>query len=719
MKTFSLRSFFLLLALVLSGTVHAANYTKIIIPASSHPAVLSAARLLAQKLSLPDSAIQTVPQPTLPTAGEIVLMPTPVVLPGGVQSQIQRDGYVIYFANGGAVICGARPRSLLYAAGDLPLWQNYASGTWVRNPDFSTRTAPFYGHKSVADYVATMGVNIIIGPSGGGGNLVTFKDTLPDVYAQLSSDDRAALDQRSQDAEHRAAEFAQECHDADVEFYPFLYGNNLQLWSSVLYDAAIKAYPSARGTSVPHSWELGTLCPSDPLTWKVIGAYVKEFVQKSHGDGLYATFWDHYGLYCEDSRCLNDGMNQFSNELYACVKQYHDSLAPLGKKLIVRTWASGVPHWLNDQWVHAPGYGGFTGEGSVVWGRVIRELPSDILLQTKVYNSDCQPDAPFSPLLGQERPHTEIAEYQITGQTTGRFYFPASTVNHTDWTIKKSLELLGHDGGVSIFPGGTDQSDYSEFNDILNSINLYAWRQLSWDVNANLDQIWADWATPIYGATAAPHVIKALQLSEDVVNHLFSTLGMGSGTESGIPHTIQQREVLLKYTNRYYQPDYASFLLPTKDNIQRVINEKNQCLREIDQMFGELELAKPDLTPAQASELSTRFGWLREFAIVNSDLEESLWRYRYLRYASSMLTTDSGQMKYLSQSYDNVRQHAKLMFQFDPSQKFSCYSVPMGDLERSPSLGSPVSLMNELYHSSLDLVEGQTGPDYLPQAWLR
>jgi hypothetical protein len=455
------------------------------------------------------------------------------------------------------------------------------------------------------------------------------------------------------------------------------------------------------------------------MTWKVIDAYVKELVEKSHGDGLYAAFWDHYGLYCHDDRCVNDGMDQFSNELYECIRQYHDTLAADGKKLIVRTWASGVPHWLTDRWVHAPGYGGFSGDGTVIWGRVIRELPADITLQTKVYNSDCQPDPPFSPLLGNEKPHTEIAEYQITGQTTGRFYFPASTVTHTDWTIKRSLELVGHDGGVSIFPGGTAQSDYSEFDDILNSINLYAWRQLSWNVNDDVNQIWLDWATPIYGPQAAPHIIRALQLSEDAVNHLFSTLGMGSGTESAIPRTIAQREVLLKYTNRYYLPDYANFLLPTRDNIQRVINEKNQCLADIDEMFRQLDQARPYLTPAQASELNTRFDWLRQFAIVNSNLEESLWRYRYLRYASSMLTTDPEQMRYLAESYDAVQQHGRMMFRFEPGQKFSCYDVPMGELERYPSLGSPFPLMNELYHDSEDFVEGQTGPNYLPKAWLR
>jgi len=294
---------------------------------------------------------------------------------------------------------------------------------------------------------------------------------------------------------------------------------------------------------------------------------------------------------------------------------------------------------------------------------------------------------------------------------SGHFYFPASTVNHTAWTMKRSRDLVGPDGGVSLFPGGTGESDYSLFDDILNSINLYAWRELTWSADADVDQIWRAWATPIYGAKAAPHIIRALQLSEDAVNHLFSTLGLGSGTTSEFAGSIQRREVLLKYTNRYYQPDGQKALAPTLENVQRVMDEKKTCLAQIDEMFHQLELARPDLTPAQVDELTTRFEWLRQFAIVNASLEESLWRYRYLRAQAALLTTDPGQLQYLAQAYDTVEAHQKL--------QFSCYSVRMGDLQREPSLGKPLALMRELYQSSRTLVEASVGPGYLPAAWLR
>jgi hypothetical protein len=718
-----LRLCLLLTLLFLSATARAAGYKAIVIPASCPPAIHSAARILAQKLALPEAAIQSDATPGGPAPDEIVLTvdpatPAQAALLGTTPKQIKHDGYAIIFKNGGALIYGVRPRSLLYAAGDVRLWKNRTTGTYVRDPDFAFRAASYYGNESVADYVATMGVNVIIGNQVGA-NPVTFKDTLPEVYARLSRADQQRLDWQSKRIEQDAAQFAQECHDADVAYYPLLYGNDFRLWSPTLYAAVLKAYPSAQGTPARDSWEKASLCPSDPKTWKVIDAYVKEFVEKMHGDGLYTTFWDHYGLYCQDTRCQNDGLDRFSNELYACVKHYDDVLAPMGKKLVVRTWSSGVPHWNRGEWVHAPGYGGFSGEATNVWGRVIRELPAGIMLQTKVYNSDCQPDPPFSPLLGQAQPHPEIAEYQISGQTTGRFYFPASTVDYTAQTMKRCFDLVGRNGGVAVFPGGTEQSNYSLLKDILNSINLYAWHELSWQVNTRVNQIWSDWAAPIYGPKAAPFIIKALRLSEDVINKAFSPLGFGTDTNSGFPDSIQRRETLLKYTNRYLLPDYAKYLEPTKENIRRVMEQNRECLKEIDEMFRQLDLAKPYLTAAQASELSTRFEWLKQFAIVNCTLNESLWRHRYLRYEASMLTTDPEQMKYLAQDYDVVETHSKLMFQFQAGQKFSCYNVPLGELYRRPSLGNPMPLMRELYQDSENCVESAVGPDYLPKAWRR
>ena len=611
-------------------------YDRIIIPAPAHPAARAAAVIIASKLGLPEGAIQASARPAA-APGALVLE----VATGPDASA--SDGYAVAVANGGATITGERPRSLLYAAGDVHLWSGRASGTITNAPAFALRSALYATRHSVAEFVAEVGCNAVLVNQTGG---VTFEKSLPDVYRQLSPEVQKKLRQEQAQKAARGERLKKECLDADVDLYPMLYGNDMARWSPTLLEASLKAFPSAIGKPATQSWERATLCPSDPATWRIIEAYVGEFARQTPSTGLYATFWDHYGIYCQCERCRASGLCHFDKQLAECVRHYHAALAPLGQRLVVRTWSSGVPHWLGDQWVHAPGYDHFGGAGTSLWSRVFVETPRDILLQTKVYHADCQPDARFSPLLGRAKPHTEIAEWQITGQTTGRFLFPASTVEHTAETMRKSLALVGPSGGVSLYLGGYGQARYDMLDDIANSINVRAWRELSWRPDADLDRIWLDWATPIFGAGAAPHVVRALRRSEDAVNRLFSTLGLGSSTNSDFARTIDRRETLLKYTNRYFLPEGRRALEPTLENVARVIAEKDECLRQIAEMQRDLEQAKPHLKPEQAAELETRVGWLREWAVCAKALDESLWRYRYLRHEAQMLTTDPEQLNF-------------------------------------------------------------------------
>lgn len=692
-------------------------YQRIAFAPGAHPAMRSAAEILARKIGLSPERV-VMERGSLPRRGDIVLTVAPDLLPeqskllGPKAKSLKYDGYIILFRDGGALICGARPRSLLYAAGDWRLWKEVSSGSFVREPSFAIRTGQYDENRSVAEYVAELGVNIIIGKPND--YVVTLEETLPEVYARLDQRERARLAATKAERMRKNLAFAKECHDADVDFYAFLFGSDFARWSPALYEAALRVYPTIKGVAAPASFEKASLCPSDPATWKLIRAYIQDLSAQTGADGLYVTFWDHYGLYCQDERCRRNGLNRFPDELYEAVKRYDEALRPLRKRLVVRTWSSGTPHWLRGEFVHAPGYGHFGGTGVDLWGRVIRETPPDIILQTKVYNADCQPDAPFSPLIGQAKPHVEIAEYQVSGQTVGRFYFPASTVDYMARTMRRAHDLVSSDGGVNIFPGGTRQSNYSVFDDILNSINLYAWRELSWDVEVDLEKVWKDWAKPIYGARAAPHIVRALRRSEEAVYRTFSTLGMGTETNSSFAETIERRETLLKYTNRYYLPEYARFLEPTEENITRVVEEKEANLRRIAEMFAEIARARPYLRDEQYDELKTRFTWLKEYAICARYLDESLWRYRYLRYLASMLTTDPKQLKYLAIAYDAVREHEKLLFRYDPNQKFSCYNTILGQLRVKPSLGSPLPLMRELYEKSKQLIENVVGPDYLP-----
>ena len=698
------------------------KFTGILVPKDAHPAVGSAATMLATKLDLKPDAIRNYSSAAKIRKGFIILaLKETKGVPATLAGSIERDGYAVLAQNGGLLVCGARPRSLLFAAGETPHWidhtQGPTNGLWARNPEFAMRFATHSRDHSVAELVSILGANTFIAPLHAS---VSLKDEMPEVYAKLSSDAQQRLAAGEADDMQRNTALVKEFHDADVEVFADLpYGNNFSRWSPELYAAFLAVYPTAKGVPEEHSWEKAALCPSDPATWKLFEAYVRECARQSAGaDGIACTFWDQYGIFCHDPRCRANGLDQFKNELHAAISHYYAAVQPMGKKLHLRTWSSGCPHWLGDQYVHAPGYSNFSESHYELWSRVVLDTPREILMQTKVYHADCEPDPPFSTMLGKCKPHPEIVEYQMVGQTIGRHYFPAATVNYTAWTMKKAHDLIGSDGGAEITPGGTMQSNYDMYADILNSVDIYAWRELTWDLDTPVDAIYAAWAAQIYSPQAAPHMANAMQLSEEAAYRTWSPLGEGSSTNSDFAGDIARRETLLRYTNRYYLPEYAKTLAPTKENIDLIVDEKQKCLAGIDAMFAEFDAAKPNLTPAQAQEIATRFDWFREFAVCNVTLDMSLWRFRWLRAQAAMLTTDPDQIKPLAEAFDTVTQHAPRLFQYDPAQKFACYDVPLGQLRVKPGLGSPLRLMHELYTRSLAFMEESVGPDYLPKEWI-
>lgn len=720
---------------LLGFSAMAGNFTHIVIKKNAHPAVHSAAVILAVKLNIPSSAIVEKANVSIPAEGEIVMdygkaSPAQLKFTGKDPHTVELDGYLIKFDGNKALVFGKRPRSLLYAAGDYHWWKDKNNGLYVRQPSFQHRNCNIRGEDNIAELVAYTGVNVLLVNGMAKSEYVTLQDKFPQLFNLLPKDEQDRLLKNKQRVTEAGRHYAKLCHDADVEFYPFLYGNDMMRWSPELLKVIYRVFPETKGVRAASSWEKASLCPSSPKTREIIDAYIDECAKTYNGDGFFVTFWDWYGLYCQCDRCKASGMNTFSSELEKCLDEYYKTMEKLHKPVIIRTWASGVGHWSNltsgdgtteYQWVHAPGYGGFSGSPQDVWGKVIDKVPAPVTMQIKAYYSDCFPDARYNPLIGQTGNHRAIVEYQMTGQTTGRYYFPAVNVDHTSRTMKKNAGLVGQNGGVSLFWGATGQTGYDPFKDMANSINLFAWKEFSWDVNADPDKVWKNWAESIYGKEAAPFIIQALKASEFAVNNTFSALGFGSDTNSGFPGNIYTREVRLMYTNRHYLPEYRKFLEPTLANIDSIIRQKEKVEQTIDTIKQLLEKAKPFLKPDQYSELATRFGWLGNVAAAYKELDVSYWRFRYLRHLFEMRATDPQQIKYIADSYDKIMAGAKTMFQFDPALQFSCYSGTLEEINRHHkiSLGSPVGLMREIYAASRGYVEDIVGPDYLPSEWIR
>ncbi|MBR4005048.1 MAG: hypothetical protein IKI90_04290, partial [Treponema sp.] len=182
---------------------------------------------------------------------------------------------------------------------------------------------------------------------------------------------------------------------------------------------------------------------------------------------------------------------------------------------------------------------------------------------------------------------------------------PASVVDQTARQMRRVAEIVSPEGGVMLYAGTYKRDGYRALSDDLNSVNVHVWRQLSWNPHDDVEMLWREWAAPRHG-TNAGKVIAAMKASERAAVAAFSPLGLGAPTESFFAHTAARRESLLRYTNRYFLPEGRAALAPTRENIARIVAEKDAALAVLEAVCPATE---------------ERFGWLRAQLVVSRALD--------------------------------------------------------------------------------------------------
>ncbi|MBQ6328870.1 MAG: hypothetical protein IJI35_07650, partial [Kiritimatiellae bacterium] len=121
---------------------------------------------------------------------------------------------------------------------------------------------------------------------------------------------------------------------------------------------------------------------------------------------------------------------------------------------------------------------------------------------------------------------------------------------------------------------------------------------------------------------------------------------------------------LLRYTHRFFLPEGIAALAPTKENVARVVAEKDAALAELK---GEGE----------------RFGWLRAQLKVSRALDGALWRYFHLRECAKEGRLDADDLAGIEDDFETVRSLCK---------------------DVCPGLGSPLALMRDIRDKARQLV---------------
>jgi hypothetical protein len=216
---------------------------------------------------------------------------------------------------------------------------------------------------------------------------------------------------------------------------------------------------------------------------------------------------------------------------------------------------------------------------------------------------DWEADYRQHPIFGSAGAHPTLAEFDLAGESDG---LPCALTDDLQWRLQYALQegLIGAAGRV-------DRAE-EPASGVITALNRYAFSRLLVDPATDADLIWQQWAAGSFGvkphAPAADHLVAALRRTFDVGRKTDRTLGLRF--DPGHPDL------------------FGALQHPTEDTLDRIDQEKYEAVWLADESLRDLEIARPDLRPADYEALRHDLLRLRRRAEVRRFLTLILFRNR-------------------------------------------------------------------------------------------
>lgn len=380
------------------------------------------------------------------------------------------------------------------------------------------------------------------------------------------------------------------CHRRDIMFFPQVKELYFDEW-------VIELHPEARNA------ETGFICPTHPFWWEYLDAKMEELLKfVPDFDGIIVSPGTRESkLSIATNRCGCGRCKETSDaDWYAkLINIMYHRLSPLGKKLIVRDFAFEA----NDQ----------TG---ILQG--VNQTSQDIIMALKNTPHDYYPTFPTNAAIGKSK-HPEWIEFDTWGQFFGNGVFPVSVVEDMQERMR-DCKARGAKG-IMLRTDWENMLDYCSFNSP-NILNAIAGAMLSQNVETDLDDIYREWAKfgmlsslkpasydqkpePLPNPENYTYIRDFMKASWKVVEKTMYARGHLYQDNSMFPYTMERAANIMMKTHSLeeWKPGAAKYVLPTDDNIKIVMEEKQQAVKESEQLKDILSVDKLGLSAELSAEL--------------------------------------------------------------------------------------------------------------------
>ncbi len=339
-------------------------------------------------------------------------------------------------------------------------------------------------------------------------------------------------------------------------------------------------YPEALLDKFPHLRnENGHICPTDPFWFDFLRIKVEELLQAVPDfAGLIvspATRESKVSISANQCTCARCRSTSEYDWYYQYLHALYEPLSKHGKKLVVRDFAYST-----------------SSQGAVL--RAAEDVSTQIIVALKNVPHDFWPVYPHNPAIERPTKLRKWIEYDVWGQYAGLGIFPCSLVQ--DILYRQDHCLKNGCDGIWYRTDWELLNECSCFNS-LNMVNLIGAAMHAKNPNTTSADIFRAWASE--GITTAlreescmaenevpacPDAAERLEAfmstAYEVIAKTLYVFGHVFSYSSRYQHAYQS---IYNVMNVYHQrkqwdPESAALIVPTEENIARIIREKEEAL---------------------------------------------------------------------------------------------------------------------------------------------
>lgn len=350
----------------------------------------------------------------------------------------------------------------------------------------------------------------------------------------------------------------------------------------------------------------GALCPNEPFWWEFLEAkYTELFEELPRLAGIVTapgTGESKASIAANRCRCPRCVSSPSRDWFVHLVGAMHRPIRRAGKTFVVRDFV-------------------FDKKSQDHLAATFEILPPDVIVSFKNTPHDYYPTFPDNPRLGRSGGHRQWVEFDCMAQYFGWGIGPAIMVEEYRRRLERA-RAAGAEG--AIFRTDWESLDGHTAFHTPNVINAYAGAMLSKNLGTPASEIYDRWLVDrgLLANEDAESRRAGSRWAErlfcrtwEVIRRALYMNGCVFNDSSTFPVGLEHAWWLAEEKNslKDWDPSAADALVPTEENLKRILAEKDEALAILDDLAQALDEPPPHLSEAALADLRSRFDIFRRY----------------------------------------------------------------------------------------------------------